>query len=130
MQNSRLWLLCISTALSTATSDFNFYKNTEIQKGNKLTLNPCLRNPRTEHTPASLKYCLNLALVVVVQKGRKRKKKRRKRKRKKERRKKNRANHLKEEEDKKGGGRQFGAGGRGRYVWKKGVPSLKTNFDF
>ena len=85
--------MCISTALSTTISDFNFYKNTEIQRGNKLTLNPCLQNPRTEQTPASLKYCPSLAVVVVVQKGRKRKK---------ERRKKNQANGLKEEEDRKG----------------------------
>ena len=101
--------MCISTALSTAISDFNFYKNTEIQKGNKLTLNPYLQNPRTEQTPASLKYCPSLAVVVVVQKGRKRKK---------ERRKKNRANGLKEEEDRKGGG---SAGGRGRCRRKKCV---------
>ena len=85
-------------ALSTAISDFNFYKNTEIQRGNKLILNPCLQNPRTEQTPVSLKYYPSLALVVVVQKGRKRKKKRRKRKRKKGRRKKNRAKRRRKTE--------------------------------
>ena len=51
--------MCISTALSTAIFDFDFYKNTEIQRGNELTLNPCLQNPRTKQTPASLKYCPN-----------------------------------------------------------------------
>ena len=35
-----------SQQLSTAIFYFNFYKNTEIQRGNELTLNPYLRNLR------------------------------------------------------------------------------------
>ena len=36
---------CASQRLSTAIFYLNFYKNTEIQRGKELTLNPCLRNP-------------------------------------------------------------------------------------
>ena len=55
---------CASQRLSTAIFYFNFYKNTEIQRGKELTLNPCLRNPSflEPQLPRTL------ALVVVVQK--------------------------------------------------------------
>ena len=36
---------CASQQLSTAIFYFNFYKNTEIQRGNELILNHCLQNP-------------------------------------------------------------------------------------
>ena len=45
--SQRLYLILISI------------KTQRFKRGNELTLNPCLRNPRTEQTPASLKYCLN-----------------------------------------------------------------------
>ena len=117
--------MCTSTALSTAIFDFDFYKNTEIQRGNELTLNPCLRNPRTKQTPTSLKYCPNpspCCRCAEREEEEERKKEEEEEERKKEEEEEERKkeeksqSRLKEEEDRKGGGRQFGAGGRGRIV--------------
>ena len=50
---------CASQRLSQRLYPISIFIKTQRFKGEMSLPNPCLRNPRTEQTPASLKYCPN-----------------------------------------------------------------------